>query len=230
MKKVISILICVLLLVGMAATAYAATDVDAIKPSGTTIIVGITGQDVPVHGTLPNANAGTAIIVLAPAEYYELSVEEDGVQAHQTLELDDPEEPSNAEFTGEDIPEDATLAEQIFILTNNEREKEGLEELEYNEKLQDAADTRAKECADRFSHTRPNGTSCHTVVADFDYKVTGENLVKADKPIATAQTLVQAWMDSEAHRDNILLKDFTSMAVGVYETDDMVYAVQIFMG
>jgi len=230
MKKVISILICILLLVGMAATAYAATDVDAIKPSGTTIIVGITGQDVPVHGTLPNANAGTAIIVLAPAEYYELSVEEDGVQAHQTLELDDPEEPSNAEFTGEDIPEDATLAEQIFILTNNEREKEGLEELEYNEKLQDAADTRAKECAERFSHTRPNGTSCHTVVADLDYKVTGENLVKADKPIATAQTLVQAWMDSEAHRDNILLKDFTSMAIGVYETDDMVYAVQIFMG
>ena len=230
MKKVISILICVLLFVSMAATAYAATDVDAIKPSGTTIIVGITGQDVPVHGTLPNANAGTAIIVLAPAEYYELSVEEDGVQAHQTLEIDDPEEPSNAEFTGEDIPEDATLAEQIFILTNNEREKEGLEELEYNEKLQDAADTRAKECADRFSHTRPNGTSCHTIVADLDYKVTGENLVKADKPIATAQTLVQAWMDSEAHRDNILLKDFTSMAVGVYETDDMVYAVQIFMG
>ena len=230
MKKVISILICVLLFVSMAATAYAATDVDAIKPSGTTIIVGITGQDVPVHGTLPNANAGTAIIVLAPAEYYELSVEEDGVQTHQTLEIDDPEEPSNTEFTGEDIPEDATLAEQIFILTNNEREKEGLEELEYNEKLQDAADTRAKECADRFSHTRPNGTSCHTVVADLDYKVTGENLVKADKPIATAQTLVQAWMDSEAHRDNILLKDFTSMAIGVYETDDMVYAVQIFMG
>jgi uncharacterized protein YkwD len=230
MKKVISILICVLLLVGMAATAYAATDVDAIKPSGTTIIVGITGQDVPVHGTLPNTNAGTAIIVLAPMEYYELSVEEDGVQAHQTLEIDDPEEPSNTEFTGEDIPEDATLAEQIFILTNNERAKEDLEELEYNEKLQDAADTRAKECAERFSHTRPNGTSCHTVVADLDYKVTGENLVKADKPIATAQTLVQAWMDSEAHRDNILLKDFTSMAIGVYETDDMVYAVQIFMG
>ena len=230
MKKVISILICVLLLVGMAATAYAATDVDAIKPSGSTIIVGITGQDVPVHGTLPNYNAGTAIVVIAPMEYYELSVEEDGVQAHQTLELDDPEEPSNTEFTGEDIPEDATLAEQIFILTNNEREKEGLEELEYNEKLQDAADTRAKECADRFSHTRPNGTSCHTVVADLDYKVTGENLVKADKPIATAQTLVQAWMDSEAHRDNILLEDFTSMAIGVYETDDMVYAVQIFMG
>ena len=68
MKKVISLLICILLLVSISIPAFAATDIDAIKPSGTTIVVGITGKDVPVHGTLPNANAGTAIII------YEVSV------------------------------------------------------------------------------------------------------------------------------------------------------------
>ena len=233
MKKVISLLICILLLVSVAVPAFAATDVDAIKPSGTTIVVGITGKDVPVHGTLPNANAGTAIIVLAPDTNAELYIDEQGVQQHYFIEVDEeadttvnkPEEENDVE-----IPEDATMGEAIFLLTNEERLKEELPTLSYNYDLQDAADLRAKECAELFSHTRPDGSSCHTVVKDFDYKVTGENLIKADKPIATAESLVEAWMNSQGHKENILMKEYTSIAIGVYETESMVYAVQIFMG
>ena len=46
----------------------------------------------------------------------------------------------------------------------------------------------------------------------------------ADKEIATAENLVEAWMNSEGHRANILLKDFTGMAIGIYEKDSVVYA------
>ena len=233
MKKVISLLICVLLLVSISIPAFAATDIDAIKPSGTTVIVGITDKDVPVHGTLPNVNAGTAFIVIAPNQYAELYIDENGVQQHNLIEVDEeadttvnkPEEESEVE-----IPEDATMGEAIFLLTNEERLKEELPTLSYNYDLQDAADLRAKECAELFSHTRPDGSSCHTVVKDFDYKVTGENLIKADKPIATAESLVEAWMNSQGHKENILMKEYTSIAIGVYETESMVYAVQIFMG
>jgi len=41
---------------------------------------------------------------------------------------------------------------------------------------------------------------------------------------------MNSWMNSKSHRDNILLKDFTEMAIGVYEKDGVVYATQIFLG
>lgn len=234
MKKLISFLLCICLLGGISIAAYA-TDVDAITPSGRVIIAGITGQDVPVHGTLPNYDAGTAFVVIAPGEYQQISLEEEGVVAHNMLELDEKTEEDATPATKEEVDEEVeimegTLSEQLFALTNQEREKEDLPALKYNKELQEAADIRAKECAENFSHTRPDGSSCHTVVADMDYKVTGENLVKADSPIATAKTLMGAWMDSEGHRANILLEDYTSIAIGTYEKDDVTYAVQIFLG
>jgi uncharacterized protein YkwD len=52
----------------------------------------------------------------------------------------------------------------------------------------------------------------------------------ADNPIATAEKMMDSWMNSQGHKDNILLADFESMAVGVYEKDNVTYAVQIFIG
>lgn len=123
----------------------------------------------------------------------------------------------------------SSLGKQIFDLTNKERTAQGLKELSYAYDLQSAADTRAREASTLFSHTRPDGTSCHDIVTK-DYYVTGENLIMADKPIATAENLVAEWMNSEGHRHNILLGEYTELAVGVYEKDGVVYACQIFLG
>ena len=125
--------------------------------------------------------------------------------------------------------EHQTLAMEIFHLTNEVREEGGLNRLTYAYDLQDAADTRAYECSIQFSHTRPDGTSCHDIVTR-DYYVTGENLILADKPIADAETLMARWMLSKGHRDNIMLPEFTELAVGVYEKNDTVFATQIFIG
>lgn len=121
------------------------------------------------------------------------------------------------------------IAEEIFLLTNSERTARGLKELAYAYDLQSAADTRAYEASVQFSHTRPNGQSCHDIVTR-DCKVTGENLIMADKPIATPENLVAEWMNSPGHRYNILLADFTGMAVGIYEANGVLYASQIFIG
>lgn len=115
MKKIISLLICIVLLVGIAIPAYAATDIDAIKPSGKTIIVGVTGEDVPVQGPLPNYNAGsTAFVVLAPYVPLGVNVAEDDEAA--TVNKEDKAEPADdtqedINVTEADLPEDATLAE-----------------------------------------------------------------------------------------------------------------------
>lgn len=233
MKRIISLVLCLIILATLPVIAHADL-ADSIKPDNSVVIAGITDEDVPVHGTLPHYNAGTAIVVIAPGQFQEISLTENGVETREQVEVAEQAE-DEAVATKEEVDEqvelaDADLNEQIFTLTNKERKNEGLKELRYNKDLQEAADTRARECALTFSHTRPDGSSCHTIVADMDYQVTGENLVKADTPIATADVLMEAWMNSEGHRANILLPEFTSMAVGTYEKDGTTYAVQIFLG
>lgn len=123
-----------------------------------------------------------------------------------------------------------SLSREIFDLTNQVRAKNGLGELTYADDLQDAADVRAYECSITFSHTRPDGSSCHSIVEEMDYYVTGENLIKVDRPIAVPEIIMSEWMTSEGHRANILLPEFTKLAVGVYEKNGVVYAAQVFMG
>ena len=123
-----------------------------------------------------------------------------------------------------------SLIADIFSRVNAERKDNGLNELTYNAELQESANVRSAEASELFSHTRPNGKSCHSVVENFDYIVTGENLILADKQIATASRMVEEWMNSEGHRHNILLKDFTSTAIGVTEKNGQVFVAQIFLG
>lgn len=122
------------------------------------------------------------------------------------------------------------LAKELFDLTNQVRADEGLNQLDYAYELQEAADARAYECSVQFSHTRPNGKSCHSVVDAYDYYVTGENLLRADAPLAVPEVMMSEWMMSEGHRANILLPEFTRLAIGIYEKKGVVYAVQIFLG
>ena len=120
------------------------------------------------------------------------------------------------------------LANEIFELINKERTAAGLSKLEYNFELQSGADIRAKEASESFSHTRPSGETCYTAF-NVNYNVAGENLIMADKQIATAENLVKTWMESEGHKANILLPEFTSTAIGVYG-EDVIYVAQLFIG
>ena len=94
---------------------------------------------------------------------------------------------------------------------------------------QAAADIRAKESATSFGHVRPDGRSCDTAI-DLDYVIAGENLILVTKEYATASIMMDTWMNSDSHRANILQSEFTSMAVGVYESEGTVFVSQIFLG
>ena len=88
------------------------------------------------------------------------------------------------------------LAAELFDMTNDIRMSAGLGVLTYAYELQEQADTRAYECSVQFSHTRPDGSSCHDIVTK-DYYVTGENLILVDKPIASAENIMARWMLSK---------------------------------
>lgn len=119
---------------------------------------------------------------------------------------------------------------EIVAFVNRERKKQGRDSLQTDEKLQKAADKRAKEIATRFSHVRPNGTMCDSVLDEYyiSYSSTGENIA-AGYP--SAKNTMKQWMSSSGHRSNILNSKFKKIGVGYYKSSTAPYQyywVQIF--
>ena len=138
-----------------------------------------------------------------------------------------PEEPGKPEEDGpiQETPQ-SDLAMQVFSLVNAEREKYGLSRLTYDSVISKAADVRAGEIKTMFSHTRPDGRSCFTALDEvgYSYRKAGENIAYGQK---TATEVMNAWMNSEGHRANIL-GDYNYIGIGVYEQGGTIYWTQFF--
>ena len=236
MKKVFSLIICLILLISIMIPAYA-LNINQIQPDTNVIYIGITDQDVPAPEGFHTHYNGSSLIIISGEKLegvyrnpitgrpVETTTQETAEQTQDEPAAELPDEDQSIEYN----IDHEQLIKDIFELVNQEREKNNVPALTYNKEIQDAADLRAKEASESFSHTRPDGSSCHDVIK-LEYYATGENLLMADKEIATAENMMKTWMDSEGHRANILLKDFTEMAIGIYEKDNIVYATQIFLG
>jgi len=129
-----------------------------------------------------------------------------------------PEQNPGNGSTEENVPEDSQHAfiQRVVDLVNAERAKENLSPLTVNVKVQAAAQVRAKECEQSFSHTRPNGSSFATALREqgVTYKSAGENIAWGQR---TPEEVVNAWMNSTGHRKNIMNPNFTTIGVGYYE-------------
>ena len=110
-----------------------------------------------------------------------------------------------------------TLSYKVFEIVNQERIKAGVKPLKFNNDMYKAAMVRAKECDESFSHDRPNGTSCFTALkeAGVKYLSAGENIAMGYR---TPADVMNGWMNSEGHRNNILNPNFTDFACGVYKS------------
>ncbi len=118
---------------------------------------------------------------------------------------------------------------EVLKLVNEERAKVGAQPLVLDASLCEAATVRAQEIITLFSHTRPDGTSCFSVLADMgiSYMTCGENIAAG---YATPEAVVSSWMDSEGHRENILNASYGKLGVGFVKTDAgyRYYWVQLF--
>jgi len=114
-------------------------------------------------------------------------------------------------------PAELSYEEQVVALVNEERAKAGLPALTIDATLQEAALARAKETVTLFSHTRPNGTSCFTILQEYgiSYRYAGENIAYGQR---SPEEVVNAWMNSEGHRANIMSANFTTIGIGYYQT------------
>lgn len=115
----------------------------------------------------------------------------------------------------------SSLAAQVVEQVNAERAKYGLSSLRVDAELTRAANVRAQEIVESFSHTRPDGSQWSTV-SDSAY---GENIAKGQK---TVDRVMASWMSSEGHRANILRESYGSIGVSAYVVNGITYWVQLF--
>ncbi|MEH7223998.1 CAP domain-containing protein [Bacillus sp. JJ1566] len=118
---------------------------------------------------------------------------------------------------------------QVIDLTNAQRTKNGLPALKADTALGKVAKTKANDMQQKnyFSHTSPTYGSPFDMMRDMgvSYKTAGENIAKGQ---ASPQAVVNAWMNSEGHRKNILNPNFTHIGVGHQASGN--YWSQMFIG
>ena len=142
------------------------------------------------------------------------------------------ETPPAQEEPDEDAPEESggvqEAAEAGDTDVNAARRDAGLSELELDADLCAAAQARAQEIAQSFSHTRPDGSSCFTILEEvgISYRAAGENIAMGQR---TPEEVMDGWINSSGHRANILNGTFTSIGVGYYvDGAGAAHWVQIF--
>lgn len=113
------------------------------------------------------------------------------------------------------------IRELILCLHNGERAEHGLPELEYETRLETAAQRHAEDMVERqfFAHETPEGLGPADRALNAGYPTkqysSGENLAWGTGLEASPVEIVDGWMHSPGHRQNILRNAFTQMGVGV---------------
>ena len=105
----------------------------------------------------------------------------------------------------------ASPAEQLFNEVNKMREVHGVAPLVWDAELASAAELRAKETAELFSHTRPDGSEWYTAVPGE--RVWAENLSSCDSLSST----MALWTDGDIHEQNMLDERFVRAATAHYQ-------------
>lgn len=119
------------------------------------------------------------------------------------------------------------LINEVYEITNNYRSLVGVSSLTLDSSLVKAASIRAKELSDSFSHTRPNGSSCFTVLSELgiSYGTAGENIAAG---YSSSQSVMEEWRSSSGHYQNIISSKFKKIGIGVNIINNQYYWVQIF--
>ncbi len=144
------------------------------------------------------------------------------VQAEQQAPGQEAQPPSQDEVY-------QAMRDRVVALMNEQRAAAGIGAISQSGTLNGAAQQRAVEIVQSFAHTRPNGSSCFTILDErgIGYMHAGENIAMG---YVSAEDVMNGWMNSEGHRANILNGNFSQVGIGVYaaEGGQGFYWVQIF--
>jgi uncharacterized protein YkwD len=132
----------------------------------------------------------------------------------------------------------ADVEKGVYKLTNEMRRQNALPPLTDERLLRDIARDHSVNMLARkfFSHVNPDGKSPHErIISEYPNSLTatGENIWGANgsEPLDTgrlARIIVDTWMSSPGHRQNILNPDFTDIGVGIAAVGKQIRATQVF--
>jgi len=134
----------------------------------------------------------------------------------------------------EESPQAFLTAEGVIKSTNIQREKNGLTTLSTNSLLNQSTQRKVKDMFSEqyFEHISPQGLDVSDLAENAGYKfiLIGENLALGN--FLNDEALVQAWMDSPGHRENILNSGYKEIGVavlkGTYQGKTTWMAIQHF--
>lgn len=111
----------------------------------------------------------------------------------------------------------STFEEQVATLVNKERGKAGLSPLTHRADLKNVAHKKAEDMinSNYFAHNSPNYGSPFQMLKTFgiSYQAAGENIAKGQ---SSPEAVMNSWMNSTGHRDNILNGQYNTIGVGFY--------------
>jgi uncharacterized protein YkwD len=124
-------------------------------------------------------------------------------------------------------------AQQVIDIVNDERLNKGLESLDVDSRLMDAAMNKARDMFEKqyWDHFGPGGETPWQFISGegYNYIYAGENLAKG---FSDVENINQSWLESPKHKAIILRSEYneTGVAVmdGVLEGKEVTVVVQIF--
>lgn len=153
------------------------------------------------------------------------------VNSKYVKQADEVESTGAGEFT-EEITSSLTEDEkEILELINNERANNGLNPLQIDDDLQNIVRIKAQDMVDNdyFAHESPTYGSPFEMMKSnqITYRTAGENIAgNSDNKKA-----VEAWMNSESHKNNILNNSYNYTGVAVVSSSKYgKIFVQMFIG
>lgn len=107
--------------------------------------------------------------------------------------------------------------QQVLVLINQERARNGLGPLVATQTLDAAANWMAKDIVTNFSHTDTLGRGLRDRLNAFDYPSNSAIRENIAAGYSGADTVVQAWIDSPGHYANILATDIQAIGIALYQ-------------
>lgn len=111
----------------------------------------------------------------------------------------------------------STFEQRVADLVNKERANRGLKPLQHRADIKNVAEKKAQDLinSNYFSHNSPNYGSPFDMLKAFgvSYRSAAENIAKGQ---TTPEQVMNSWMNSPGHRNNILNGDFDAIGVGFY--------------
>jgi len=123
---------------------------------------------------------------------------------------------------------------EILVKTNQVRQENGLSPLTLNAQLEHAAEVKASDMfyKNYWAHFAPDGSTTPWLFiqnSGYEYLYAGENLAKG---FTNSSDIVNAWMKSPTHRENMLSSRFKDVGFAIVEGklqgEDTVLVVEMF--